>query len=169
MDEDAPQTHSTSSAFSAIQGAGNHAHTSVDSSTVSFPNLSNRSRFIFLRLAGATTVIAGSTTSIGGGFTLPFSGTFSQNAFISPTVWISVDTGTAAGTVNASVYLNGSLIMSTSLTILTSTTTSRTNPTQPTFTTTNFKFGDVLSVNTNAVSGTPEGLTLNIRVTEMSI
>ncbi len=169
-----------------------HTHGGSDSSTLSFPNLSNRTRFLTYRVLDPLyPVYIG--TIIGGYIVLPFSGgigipNITGGNLVNPetlngtiSCFAAVD---VAGTTNATVVdikISSSFgatrtsifTAATKLGIPSGFTSSLATSRQPTvdfgFTQNAFSAGDRISVDVTSISSTPPtGLTIYMRLTETS-
>ncbi len=137
-----------------------HTHNNSDSPAVSYPNLTERSRYIIRQVIGPTTANTVAST-IGGTFIMPFDGTFT-------TAKAFVDTAGVTGTMTITVLLNGVSIFVSTL-ILSILTTATASNTVIYFAIPSFVIGDALTINVTGIQSTPaQGLTVQLRVNETS-
>lgn len=136
-----------------------HTHNGSDSVFVSYPNLTNRSRFINYRAVEKTTANT-VANKVGGDFMLPFGGNFYS-------ITAYVDTAGTTGSQTVVFLLNG-VAIAPAVTIASGATISNTL-TIESFTTKNFETQDILTINVTAIHTTPAlGLSYSVRVTEIT-
>jgi hypothetical protein len=137
-----------------------HVHNGTDTTSISFGDLLEKTRYIEYRAVGPTTAIA--ATTVGGDFVIPFAGYFLLAG-------ATVDTAGTTGTMTVDIKKNGTSIFTTNLiNIASGSKTSRGNATQPTITTTQFITGDIFTFVAGSIQTTPaQGLTIFMVVVEI--
>ena len=129
---------------------------------------SNRNiRYLVFSLVASGTDVA-VDTSIGGDFTIPFTGTILQSDTDHDQLAATTDTAGTTGTMVVDVHLNGTTIMTTNkLDIETTEKGTQTAATQPDLTTTAITAGDILTFDIDAVHTTAaKGLKVLIAIRE---
>ena len=108
---------------------------------------------VFVLIGDATDVAA--DTSIGGDWTVPFSGTILQDDTLHDQLAATTDTAGTTGTMVVDIHLNGTTIMTTNKLDIESTEKgTQTATTQPDLTTTAISAGDILTFDIDAVHTT---------------
>lgn len=111
-------------------------------------------RYLTFVLIDSATNVA-TATSIGGDFTVPFSGTILQDDTLQDQLAATTDVAGTTGTMVVDVHLNGTTIMTTNkLNIETTEKGSQTAVTQPDLTTTAVSAGDILTFDIDAIHTT---------------
>ena len=121
-------------------------------------------RFITIRLIDSGTDV--STGTVGGDFTVPFTGVIVQDDSNPDYFAAYTDTAGVTGLMVVDVHLNGTTIMDTNkLDIETGEKDSTTATTQPDLTTTAITKGDILTIDVDAIHTTPaSGLSVTIAI-----
>jgi len=130
-----------------------HNHDGVLSAPVNALDLFASYQYHLVRIVAATTDTTIANV-VGGDFVMPYSGSFYL-------VGATVDTAGVTNTTTIDVNNNGTTILSTKITIDTAEKTSRTAATPPYISSPNFKIGDIITFDVDAIQTTAaKGLTI---------